>query len=83
MYIRMEDKLDMFEVSGYSLVTMLSEVGGFLSIIYSASRLCVSFLAKDRFYGSLIGIMFRTQNQNFVKLNRSGEINSQVKKINL
>ena len=61
MYIRLEDKIDMFEVSGYSLVTMLSEVGGFFSVIFNASQMFVYFLAKDMFWGSLIEVLFRTK----------------------
>ena len=64
MYIRLEDKIDMFEVSGYSLVSMLSEVGGFFSIMFAVSQMFVYLFAKDRFFGSLIEILFRTKQPN-------------------
>ena len=53
IYIRLGENIEMFEVSGYTLVTMLSEVGGLFSLVFTGSRVLVFFLAKDRFYGSL------------------------------
>ena len=53
MYIRLGENMEMFEVSGYSLATMLSEVGGLFSLVFTGSQVLVIFLAKDRFYGNL------------------------------
>ena len=59
VYIRLDGRVDMFEMSGVSLPAMLSQVGGFFSIVFTFGRIVVYFFAKDRFWGSLIEILFR------------------------
>ena len=49
----------MFELSGYTLTAMISEVGGFFSILFAVSSSSVYFFAKDEFWGSLIQALFR------------------------
>lgn len=62
VYIRLDTQVDMYESFGYSLATMLSEIGGLASIVYAFAQILVFFVARNWFIGSLIQIMFRSDN---------------------
>ena len=52
--IRLENVIDVYEHSAYSVADMLSEVGGLVACLYSIARLITRYFAKDTLIGSLI-----------------------------
>ena len=59
IFIRLENKIDYAESSGYTLAQMLSDVGGLASILYASARVTTRFFSEDLFFGSLIEVLFR------------------------
>lgn len=61
VYIRLENVIDIYESSGYSVVDMLSEVGGLVAALYSIARVITQYFARNTLVGSLIEILFRVK----------------------
>ena len=61
IYIRLDDRVDMFEVQGMHLTSLLEDMGGFYSFIYDISIFIVCYTAQDEFWASLIEALFRTK----------------------
>ena len=59
--ISLDEKVDIFEVSGLTLVALISELGGFLSAVYGFGKVFVYLFARDEFWGSLIKGVYRTK----------------------
>ena len=49
----------MFETVGYTLTTLLSEVGGLASFLYAFARFTARYFAREGLLGSLIQVLFR------------------------
>ena len=64
VYIRIEDKVTWLEASGYSLIMMLSEIGGLASFCYAFSRVCTRKIARNWFIGTMIQQLFRVRSPN-------------------
>ena len=61
VYIRIEDKLDFLVIEQYSMVKLLSELGGLASILFGLSRILTQKVAKNWFIGELIEKLFRVR----------------------
>ena len=65
VYIRLENRIDMYESSGYTLTTMLSDVGGFATLLYAFARIGSTLIAKEMLLGSLIMKLFRVRSLTY------------------
>ena len=61
IFIRLEDRVDMFELSGNSLPAMISSVGGFFSVIFGVAKVIVYIFARHEFWGNLAESLLRTK----------------------
>ncbi len=61
IHLKLEDRLDMFEVSSYTVSEMIEEMGGFYSLIFDIVIVLVGIISQEEFWGSLIEALFRTK----------------------
>ena len=64
VYVRLENRIDLYESSGYTLPTMLSEIGGLASLLFYFSKYSSRFLSRDKLFGALIEALYRIKTKN-------------------
>ena len=61
LFVRIEDKMDFIVVEQYSLVKLLTELGGIASFLFGASRLLTQKVSRNWFIGALTATLFRVR----------------------
>ena len=69
IYVRIEDKLDYIVVEQYTLVKLLTELGGIASFLFGVSRLLTHKVSRNWFIGALTSTLFRLRERLSVKQN--------------
>ena len=69
LFVRIEDKIDFIVVEQYSLVKLLTELGGIASFLFGASRLLTHKVSRNWFIGALTSTLFRVRERLSVKQN--------------
>ena len=69
LFVRIEDKMDFIVVEQYSLVKLLTELGGIASFLFGASRLLTHKVSRNWFIGALTSTLFRVRERLSVKQN--------------
>ena len=75
IFIRLENRIDMYESSGYTFTMMLSEAGGLASLLYAFCRFTTIRFGKDMLLGSLIQVLFRSKTKAIQNQEPDPEIN--------
>ena len=65
VYIRLEDKIDFLVIEHYSLVKLLTELGGFASFLFGLSQILALKVAKNWFIDALTEKLFRVRDSKF------------------
>ena len=71
LYIRIGDKLDYIVVEGYSMLELITEIGGLASFVYGISRILSREVARSWLIGSLSKELFRSKETKDSKLTKN------------